>query len=435
LILSHGSPSITLVDAKGGAVVGNIDLGCALEQAQSDCQGKLYVAIEDQNQIAVVDMKTMKVITKYPLGDMCDGPASLGLDAKNHILFAMCHSGNCVILNADDGKILATLPIGSGTDGGGSNPNTMEAFSSQGDGTLSIIKEKSPAEFVAEQTVQTKTGGKTCSLDTKNMSSSLSALNARRRPPRPPCRRSIRTRLPVASVAAVGAVAPATLTSSLWGIKPLDCPQPPGLCGWAVFSCWLVLRLKRAPTRDRRVVSTRACSHPIVVPRRLRTMLFRRKLSWLENPHGNCFCPGGLPGSLAYMGAARKPEQRVLKIAECLHLPAAPLADRRKQPCPVVRVGLIKNRQPLVAGKADVAEGVHQFHQVVHGKDRLGTGLQFPQVHQRLANAAFAARADQFGQRQLASRRVEMAFRPQPDEFGSADNLNFLWHKKQFWLW
>ena len=108
--------------------------------------------IEDKNNIAVVDVKTMKVTAYYDLGEKGDGPAGLGLDAKNHILFAMCHSQNCVILNADDGKILATLPIGNGTDGGGFNPKTMEAFSSQRDGTLTIIKEKSPTSFEVEQT-------------------------------------------------------------------------------------------------------------------------------------------------------------------------------------------------------------------------------------------------------------------------------------------
>lgn len=168
LILSHGAPSITLIDPKDGTVTGTIEVGGALEQAQSDGQGKLYVDIENQNQIAVVDMKTSKVIAHYDLGDKGEGPAGLGFDAKNHILFAMCHSRNCVILNADDGKILATLPIGNGTDGGGFNPNTMEAWSSQSDGTLTIIKEKSPTDFVVEQTVTTKPGARTSSLDTKN---------------------------------------------------------------------------------------------------------------------------------------------------------------------------------------------------------------------------------------------------------------------------
>jgi len=81
----------------------------------------------------------------------------------------MCHEpATCVILGADDGKIITTLPIGNGTDGGGFNPATGEAFSSQGDGTLTIIKETSPTSFEVEQTVQTKPRAKTCTLDTKN---------------------------------------------------------------------------------------------------------------------------------------------------------------------------------------------------------------------------------------------------------------------------
>jgi hypothetical protein len=87
----------------------------------------------------------------------------------NHILFVMCHEPQkCVVLSAEDGKIIATLPIGRGVDGGGFNPNTMEAFSSQGDGTLTIIKENSPTSFEVEQTVQTKPRAKTCTLDTRN---------------------------------------------------------------------------------------------------------------------------------------------------------------------------------------------------------------------------------------------------------------------------
>jgi hypothetical protein len=72
------------------------------------------------------------------------------------------------VLNADDGKVLTTLPLGNGTDGGGFNPATMEAWSSQRDGTLTIIKESSPTSFAVEQTVETKAGCKTSSLDTRN---------------------------------------------------------------------------------------------------------------------------------------------------------------------------------------------------------------------------------------------------------------------------
>jgi len=168
-VFSHSQPNATVIDAKDGSVVGTIDLEGAPEQAASDGQGHLYVAIEDKDNVAVVDVKTLKVTAHFDLGGKGGGPAGLGLDAKNHILFAFCHDpATAVILSADDGKILATLPIGKGTDGGGFNPGTMEAFSSQGDGTLTIIKENSPTSFEVEQTVQTKPRAKTCTLDTKN---------------------------------------------------------------------------------------------------------------------------------------------------------------------------------------------------------------------------------------------------------------------------
>ena len=168
-IFSHEAPSITVIDPKDGSVVGTVDVGGAMEQAQSDGQGKLYVDVEDEKKVAVVDVKTLKVITKYDLGDGAGEPGGLGLDVKNHILFAMCARPNvCVVVNADDGKVLTTLPLGNGTDGGGFNPNTMETWSSQRDGTLTIIKESSPTSFAVEQTVPTKAGCKTSSLDAKN---------------------------------------------------------------------------------------------------------------------------------------------------------------------------------------------------------------------------------------------------------------------------
>jgi DNA-binding beta-propeller fold protein YncE len=168
-VLSHSAPNVTVIDPKDGSIAGTIDLGGAPEQAASDEKGHVYIDLEDQDNIAVVDANTLKVTAHYSLGGKGGGPAGLGLDAKNHILFAMCHDpATCVVLSADDGKILATLPIGKGTDGGGFNPNTMEAFSSQGDGTLTIIKENSATTFEVEQTVQTKSRAKTCTLDTKN---------------------------------------------------------------------------------------------------------------------------------------------------------------------------------------------------------------------------------------------------------------------------
>ena len=90
-----------------------------------------------------------------------------------------------VILSADDGKIITTLPIGQGTDGAVFNPETMEAFSSHGDGTLTVVKENSPTSFVVEQNVQTMRGAKTLTLDSKTGHILLIAAEYGRRPPRP----------------------------------------------------------------------------------------------------------------------------------------------------------------------------------------------------------------------------------------------------------
>src|SRR5438552_1740215 len=168
-VFSHSQPNATVIDSKEGSVVGTIDLGGAPEQAAADGAGKLYVTLEDEDQIAVVDVKALKVTDHFDLSGKGGGPAGLGFDVKNHRLFAFCHEpAVAVVLNSGDGKIITTLPIGKGVDGGGFNPATMEAFSSQGDGTLTIIKEKSPTDFEVEQTVQTKPRAKTCTLDSKN---------------------------------------------------------------------------------------------------------------------------------------------------------------------------------------------------------------------------------------------------------------------------
>jgi hypothetical protein len=118
------------------------------------------------------DAFAIAVTRHFDLGEKGNRPAGLALDPKNHILFAMCRGGRggtptCVILSAVDGKIITTLPLAGSSDGAVFNPRTMEAFSSHGNGTLSVIKENSPTEFLLEETVKTKAGAKTCTLDAK----------------------------------------------------------------------------------------------------------------------------------------------------------------------------------------------------------------------------------------------------------------------------
>ncbi len=184
--LSHAEPEVTVIDAKDGSIVGTIDIGGAPEQAVSDRNGHVYVDVEDKANIAVIDAKTLAVTAHYDLTGSGGTCAGLAMDVKNRILFASCRNPqNMVVLNADTGKILATLPIGRGTDGAVFNPSTMEVFSSQTDGTLSVIKEVSPTNFVLEQTVQTMPTAKTLALDTKTNRIFLIAAEFPPAPPRP----------------------------------------------------------------------------------------------------------------------------------------------------------------------------------------------------------------------------------------------------------
>ena len=185
-IFSHIEPGATVIDAKDGSIVGTIDLGGAPEQAVSDGKGHVYVDVEDKANIAVVDAKTLKVTAHYDLAGKGGTCAGLAMDVKNRILFAACRNPqNMVVLGADDGKILATLPIGRGTDGAVFNPATMEAFSSNVDGTLTIVKENSPTDFVVEQTLQTMPSAKTLTLDSKTNRVILMGAEFPPAPPRP----------------------------------------------------------------------------------------------------------------------------------------------------------------------------------------------------------------------------------------------------------
>jgi DNA-binding beta-propeller fold protein YncE len=167
-ILSHSAPNITVLDDKDGSILGTIDIGGAPEEAATDGQGKIFVDIEDKSAIAVIDASTMKMVGKYDVSSKGGGCAGLALDVKNSILFAACREkSNMIILSATDGHIITDLPIGAGSDGATFNPATMEAFSSQGDGTTTVIKEDSPTSFSVEQTIPTPARAKTLTLDTK----------------------------------------------------------------------------------------------------------------------------------------------------------------------------------------------------------------------------------------------------------------------------
>jgi hypothetical protein len=154
----------------------------------------VYVVMQDAvGSVTAFDAKTMKVTGNYTFIDKggCNG---LAMDTKNQILFAACgRSGNppttpaqsmMVVLSATDGKILANLPLAGSSDGAWFNQSTLEAFSTQGNGTMTIVKENSPTSFVVEQNLQTMNGARTIAFDSKT--GHLFTMSQERGPAPPP---------------------------------------------------------------------------------------------------------------------------------------------------------------------------------------------------------------------------------------------------------
>jgi len=161
-----GSQDATAVDAAKGEVVGTIPLGGKPEFAASDGKGTVFVNLEDKNQLFALDAKGLTVKERWPLPG-CDEPSGLALDAKNRRLFVGCGNKVMPIVNADNGKVLATLPIGGGVDATAFDDGAGLAFASCGEGVLTVVSEESPDKFSVTENVPTERGARTMALDSK----------------------------------------------------------------------------------------------------------------------------------------------------------------------------------------------------------------------------------------------------------------------------
>jgi DNA-binding beta-propeller fold protein YncE len=159
----HGK-SATVIDVAKMSVVSTIDLGADPESSASDGEGTIYVNFEDKNSIAVIDAKKMSVKATWPLPS-CDGPTGLALDKATHRVFSACHSKVMDVLDTNTGRLIATLPIGARVDAAAFDPGTKLAFSSNGDGTLTVVQEESPDKLSVVENVQTQLGARTMALD------------------------------------------------------------------------------------------------------------------------------------------------------------------------------------------------------------------------------------------------------------------------------
>jgi len=156
--------SSTVIDPVSGKTITNIDLGGKPEYGASAGDGKVYANLTDIGEVVEIDAQNLKVTRRWSTAP-CKNPVSMAIDVEHHRLFSGCRSGVMAVSDYGAGKIVTTLPIGTGVDGAGYDPSTGNAFASNADGTLTVIHEDSPDAYHVVETVQTMTGSRNMGLD------------------------------------------------------------------------------------------------------------------------------------------------------------------------------------------------------------------------------------------------------------------------------
>jgi DNA-binding beta-propeller fold protein YncE len=165
--LNGDAHSSTVIDAKEGKLITNIALGGKPEYGASAGDGKVYANLTDTGEVVEIDAKTATVTRRWPTAP-CKQPVSMAIDTAHHRLFSGCRSGVMAVSDYQAGKVLATLPIGSGVDGAGYDAASGNAFASNADGTLTVIHQDSPDQYHVAETVQTPQGSRNMGLDPTN---------------------------------------------------------------------------------------------------------------------------------------------------------------------------------------------------------------------------------------------------------------------------
>ena len=160
------SHDITAIDPKSDTVVGTVVLDGRPEYAVADNQGHIYLNLEDKNQVVDLDSRKLAIKSRWALAPG-ERPTGISMDLTHRRLFIGCTNKLMVVMNANNGKVTATLPIGSGVDATAFDPENGLAFSSNGEGTLTIVQEDSSDKFSVLENVVTQKGARTMALDLK----------------------------------------------------------------------------------------------------------------------------------------------------------------------------------------------------------------------------------------------------------------------------
>jgi DNA-binding beta-propeller fold protein YncE len=160
------SHDATAIDVKTDTVAGTIPLGGKPETGVPDGRGHVFVNVEDKGEIVDIDTSKLAAKSHWSLAP-CEEPTGLAMDRKHRRLIVGCSNKLMAVVNADTGKVVTTLPVGRGVDASAFDPATDLAFTANGEGTLSVVREDSPDKFTAVETVQTQAGARTMALDAK----------------------------------------------------------------------------------------------------------------------------------------------------------------------------------------------------------------------------------------------------------------------------
>jgi DNA-binding beta-propeller fold protein YncE len=159
-----GSNSATVIEAKEGKVAGTIDLGGGPEFAVADGKGYVFNNLEDEGLVLKIDARKMAVEQRWKV---CDAPSSMAMDRANRRLFIGCRSKVMAVMNPDSGQVITTLPIGDHVDATAFDTETKLIFNSNGEGSVTVIRQESPDKYSVAETVKTLPRAKTMALDPK----------------------------------------------------------------------------------------------------------------------------------------------------------------------------------------------------------------------------------------------------------------------------
>jgi YVTN family beta-propeller protein len=190
---NRGSSDVSAIDAKTGEVAGLIALGGHPEFATADGKGMVFVNLDNKSEIVAIDSRKLVAKAHWPVAPGED-PSGMAIDRKHNRLFSVCGNKKMTVMDAASGKVVAELPIGAGPDAAAFDPDTNLAFSSNGEGTLTVVHQDSADKYSVVENVPTQRGARTMALDPKTHNIFLAAAQygpapaatAERPNPRPP---------------------------------------------------------------------------------------------------------------------------------------------------------------------------------------------------------------------------------------------------------